>query len=142
MGPSRCRFRLLLGNLPLARVKPDPLSGAVPKSAHIDGVRFHRQHATAFARRLPRAPSLSQLFDCLKEFVSAKTKTCSHGKQMPEQESHRVKCALKWKGFWLTESEVQDVCLETTLEYASAVLAASPGVVPVGEDGTRASGQA
>ena len=44
-----------------------------------------------------------------------------------------MRCALKWEGFWLPEDEVEIVCLETTLEYASAVLAT--------EDCPRAPGQ-
>ena len=33
------------------------------------------------------------------------------------------KCALKWDGFWMTPDEVREACLDTTLKYASAVLA-------------------
>ena len=44
-----------------------------------------------------------------------------------------MRCALKWEGFWLPEDEVETVCLETSLEFAGAVLAA--------EDSSRAHGQ-
>ena len=65
----------------------------------------------------------------MKEFVSVKTRTGRYGDQVPEDwdkdTSRRdfVLCALKWPGFWMTLDEVQEACLETTLQYASAVLA-------------------
>ena len=135
----RLIIRLLFMHLPLNRVKRDPISGKIPKTATGDGYEFHRQHAKTLAKQLREPLSLSQVFDVLKEFVSAKTKTCRRGKQTPERKGDHMICALKWTGFRLTEDEVKDVCMNTTLSYASAVLASDPGAVPDGEDPQRGS---
>ena len=73
--------------------------------------------------------SLPELYDRLKEFVSQKIRTCRYGNQVLENWDEDLsrrdfkKCDLKWEGFCMTLDEVQEACLDTTLQYASAVLA-------------------
>ena len=58
-------------------------------------------------------------------FDSAKTTACKRGRPMPIRDRDKNVCALKWHGFYLTENEMEEGCVDTALMYASAVLATS-----------------
>ena len=134
----RLLIRILLSNLPLERVQADPIHGKVPKTANPDGYVFHRKYGTALAALIHEPVSLSQLHSSLRTFVSSKTRTCRRGGQVPQHPTDQVKCALKWDGFWATEEEVQEACVETVLQYAACVLrhaSVSEGVPSVDASG-------
>ena len=111
-------FRLLIQNLPIDRVQANCSDGKVPKTASdLDAKKFMQLYSADFSQRLPEGASLSQLYDTLCEFVWRKTRTSKQGFQMPEDEYDRMKCALKWEGFYLHEDEVKEICSTTVMEY-------------------------
>jgi hypothetical protein len=90
----------------------------VPKTASDpDAKKFMQLYSADFSQRLPEGASLSQLYDTLCEFLWRKTRTSRKGFQMPENEYDRMKCALKWEGFYLYEDEVKEICSTTVMEY-------------------------
>jgi hypothetical protein len=104
-------FKILLGNLPTKRIR-----GKLPKSAR-DPDKFMRLQSAAFAQILPENASLSKLHDVLLDFVRLKTRTSRKGLQMLENAADRIKCALKWEGFFLHDHEAAEICATTVLEY-------------------------
>ena len=94
----------------------------MPRSANDpDAQRFTKLYLSSFSQRLPEDASLSQLYETLCEFVQQKTRTSQRGFQMPQDEADRVECALTWKGFYLHEDEVKDICSNTVREYDASV---------------------
>ncbi len=111
-------FRLLIRNLPIDRVQANCSDGKVPKTASDPAAKkFMQLYSADFSQRLPEGASLSQLYDTLCEFLRRKTRTSRKGFQMPENEYDRMKCALKWEGFYLHEDEVKEICSTTVMEY-------------------------
>jgi len=90
----------------------------VPRTAsEQDANKFMRLYSTDFSNRLPKDASLSQLYEILCEFVREKTRTSKKGFQTAINKSDHMICALKWRGFYLSEEEVKEICSTIVMEY-------------------------
>ena len=111
----------LLQHLPLDRVDPDPESGIIPKTANKNAYQFHRNYSVKLYGLMCGCATLSDFEERLKMFVASKTRTCKWGNQMPQRETDKITCALRWQNFWLTAAELDDVCRDTIMMYAPYV---------------------